>query len=111
VTASATIGRSGLDGQAGVPGRAASLEIGESEVCARRVGLDLHLFQHRYFDPKGLVSVGRPFLAVYDLEQAVHELCAGGFPDLDELLKESLLEPVHPDEVSEFFGRHALDGH
>jgi hypothetical protein len=69
------------------------------------------LFQHRYFDPKGLVSVGRPFLAVYDLEQAVHELYAGGFPDLDELLTESLLEPVHPDEVSEFFERHALDGH
>jgi predicted phosphodiesterase len=46
----------------------------------------------------------------YDLEQAVHELRAGGFPDLDELLKESLLEPVDPDEVSEFFERQALDG-
>jgi predicted phosphodiesterase len=46
----------------------------------------------------------------YDLEQAVQELRAGGFPDLDELLKESLLEPVDPDDVSEFFERQALGG-
>jgi predicted phosphodiesterase len=46
----------------------------------------------------------------YDLEEAVRELRAGGFPDLDELLKESLLEPVDPDDVSEFFERQALDG-
>jgi predicted phosphodiesterase len=45
----------------------------------------------------------------YDLERAVQELRAGGFPDLDELLKESLLEPVAPEEVSEFFELQALD--
>lgn len=43
----------------------------------------------------------------YDLDRAVEELRAGGFPDLDELLKESLLEPVDPSEVSGFFEREA----
>jgi len=47
----------------------------------------------------------------YDLGHAIDELRAGGFPDLDEMLKESLLEPVDPDEVSEFFERQALAGH
>jgi len=44
----------------------------------------------------------------YDIERAVEELRAGGFPDLDDLLRESLLEPVDPEEVSEFFGRQAV---
>ncbi len=46
-----------------------------------------------------------------DLQETVDELRAGGFPDLDEMLKESLLEPADPDEVSEFFERQALGGH
>src|SRR5207248_5767334 len=33
----------------------------------------------------------------YDLDQAVAQLRAGGFPDLHEMLKESLLEPTDPD--------------
>jgi predicted phosphodiesterase len=44
----------------------------------------------------------------YDLEAALPELAAGNFPDLDEMLKESLLEPIDPDEVAEFFERQAL---
>jgi predicted phosphodiesterase len=43
----------------------------------------------------------------YDLQPAVDELRAGGFPDVDEMLKESLLEPIDPAEVSEFFERQA----
>ena len=46
----------------------------------------------------------------YDLERGLEELRAGGCPDLDEMLKESLLEPVDPDEVSEFFERQAAAG-
>jgi predicted phosphodiesterase len=44
----------------------------------------------------------------YDLDAAVEELRAGGVPDLDALLRESLLTPVDPDEVAEFFERQAL---
>ena len=44
----------------------------------------------------------------YDIEHAFEELRAGGFPDLEEMLKESLLEPIEPAEVSEFFERQAL---
>src|SRR5437588_3134885 len=43
----------------------------------------------------------------YDVDRAVAELEAGGFPDLREMLRESLLEPIDPDEVSEFFERQA----
>jgi putative phosphoesterase len=43
----------------------------------------------------------------YDLEAAVGELRAGGLPDLDDLLQESLLTPADPDEVAEFFERQA----
>ena len=39
----------------------------------------------------------------YDLEGALAEMRTGGFPDLDEMFKESLLEPAEPREVSEFF--------
>jgi predicted phosphodiesterase len=46
----------------------------------------------------------------YDLEQALEELRAGGFPDLDEMLRESLLDPADPDEVAEFFERQAETG-
>lgn len=43
----------------------------------------------------------------YDLDEALSELRAGGFPDLDEMLKESLVDPIDPREVSEFFERQA----
>lgn len=37
----------------------------------------------------------------YDWEPALAELRAGGLPELDEMLLESLLEPADPDEVAE----------
>lgn len=43
----------------------------------------------------------------YDLDHAVKELRAGGFPDVEEMLSESLLEPTDPDQVAEFFERQA----
>jgi len=39
----------------------------------------------------------------YDLDQGMSELRAGGFPDLDEMLQESLLEPMDADEVADLF--------
>jgi predicted phosphodiesterase len=44
----------------------------------------------------------------YNLDRALAELRAGGFPDLDEMLRESLLVPIDPDEVANFFERQAL---
>ena len=44
----------------------------------------------------------------YDLEAAIAELRGGGFPDVEGLLQESLLEPMDPDEVADFFERQAL---
>jgi predicted phosphodiesterase len=46
----------------------------------------------------------------YDLDAALDELRAGGFPDLDEMLDESLLAPVEPDDVAAFFERQAVGG-
>lgn len=46
----------------------------------------------------------------YDVDAALEELRAGGFPDLDEMFKESLIEPIDPDEVSVFFERQATGG-
>jgi diadenosine tetraphosphatase ApaH/serine/threonine PP2A family protein phosphatase len=46
----------------------------------------------------------------YDLERALEELRAGGFPDTDEMVKESLLEPIDPEEVSRFFEAMAVSG-
>jgi predicted phosphodiesterase len=43
----------------------------------------------------------------YDLAAAVIDLRAGGFPDLDEMLQESLFEPLDPDDVAAFFERQA----
>jgi len=43
----------------------------------------------------------------YDLERAVAELRTIGFPDLDEMLVESLLHPTDPDRVADFFERQA----
>lgn len=44
----------------------------------------------------------------YDVDEALRALRAGEFPDLDEMLKESLLEPADPDEVAGFFERQAV---
>jgi predicted phosphodiesterase len=43
----------------------------------------------------------------YDLDQAVAELGSGGFPDLKEIITDSLLDPVDPDQVAEFFEHQA----
>ena len=43
----------------------------------------------------------------YDLERALAAMRLGGFPDLEEMLRESLVAPLDPDEVSEFFERQA----
>jgi predicted phosphodiesterase len=45
----------------------------------------------------------------YDLEKAIRELQAGGFPDLKDMLRESLLEPMDPNQVSDLFERQALN--
>ncbi|MGH2841986.1 MAG: metallophosphoesterase family protein [Solirubrobacteraceae bacterium] len=39
----------------------------------------------------------------YDLDVALEELKASGFPEVEELLKESLIEPIDPQWVAEFF--------
>jgi predicted phosphodiesterase len=39
----------------------------------------------------------------YSLPAALEEMRRGGYPDLEELLGESLLDPADPDEVSRFF--------
>ncbi len=43
----------------------------------------------------------------YDLERALAKLRAGGFADVDEMAKESLLEPADPDRVANLFERQA----
>jgi hypothetical protein len=44
----------------------------------------------------------------YDVEAAVAEMRATGFPDVDEMiLRESLLEPADPQSVAEFFEERA----
>lgn len=43
----------------------------------------------------------------YDLDQALSELRASSFPDLEEMLRESLVDPIDPREVSELFERQA----
>jgi putative phosphoesterase len=39
----------------------------------------------------------------YDLDAAIARMRAGGHPDLDEWVRESLVEPVSPDEVTRYF--------
>ncbi len=43
----------------------------------------------------------------YDLDHAAAALRAAGFPDVEEMLSESLIEPTDPDQVAEFFERQA----
>lgn len=46
----------------------------------------------------------------YDLQRALSTLRAGGFPDVDEMVRESLLEPIDPGWVADFFERQAAAG-
>lgn len=39
----------------------------------------------------------------YDIAAAVVEMRAGGFPDVDDMLQDSLIKPLAPDEVADFF--------
>jgi predicted phosphodiesterase len=55
-------------------------------------------------------GVPDPRVTDYDLDAAVSELRASGFPDLDEHLSESLLEPVDPDWVAAFLEHTAGRG-
>lgn len=52
-----------------------------------------------------IVDAGVPELRMtgYDLDAAMGELGASGFPDLDSHLADSLVEPVDPDWVAAFF--------
>jgi putative phosphoesterase len=52
-----------------------------------------------------LVDDGEPLprRTAYDVPAAVAALRAGGFPDFDELVRQSLLEPVASDVVARFF--------
>ncbi len=56
-----------------------------------------------------IVDQGLPVLreTAYDLDAAVEELRASGFPDVDEHLTGSLLEPLGPEQVTAFFERSA----
>ena len=46
----------------------------------------------------------------YDLDEGLKELRAGGLPDVDEMLRESLLEPMNADEVADLFEGQATGG-
>jgi predicted phosphodiesterase len=48
-------------------------------------------------------GVPQPRETSYDLDAGLAELRASRYPDLDELLKDSLVEPIDPSEVSAFF--------
>jgi len=56
-----------------------------------------------------LVAGGEPELrrTDYDVDAAVADLRASGFPDVDELIRESLLEPVEADFVARHFEERA----
>jgi predicted phosphodiesterase len=45
----------------------------------------------------------------YDLNAAIERLRATGWPGVEEFLKNSFLEPMHPGRVSEFFERQAQE--
>jgi putative phosphoesterase len=58
-----------------------------------------------------VIENGQPELreTSYDLATALIELRSSGFPDLDEHLRESLLEPADPAEVAATFERSAAE--
>jgi predicted phosphodiesterase len=43
----------------------------------------------------------------YDVDRALQELAARGFPDLDEMLRESLLDPIDPAIVEDLYEQQA----
>jgi diadenosine tetraphosphatase ApaH/serine/threonine PP2A family protein phosphatase len=43
----------------------------------------------------------------YDIAEAMRTLTSAGVPDVEELVKESLLEPIGPRAASEFFENQA----
>ena len=43
----------------------------------------------------------------YDIDSAAAAMRAGGNPGTGELLRESLIKPIHPREVAELFERQA----
>jgi predicted phosphodiesterase len=45
----------------------------------------------------------------YNLDAAIQELRTAGFPDLDEVLTESLLEPIDPEKAARLFEHQASD--
>jgi predicted phosphodiesterase len=45
---------------------------------------------------------------LYDVADAAEQLSATEFPDVDEMLRESLTDPVDPDEVAAFFENLAM---
>jgi putative phosphoesterase len=59
-----------------------------------------------------LVEDGMPVLreTTYDLEAAVAELRASGYPDLDDMLGDSLIQPADPHWVAAFFEHQAGRG-
>jgi hypothetical protein len=59
-----------------------------------------------------IVTHGCPELreTKYDLSAAVNELCASGFPDLEEAIREALLAPIDPAWVTTFFEHQAGRG-
>jgi predicted phosphodiesterase len=46
----------------------------------------------------------------YDVDAAVAELCSSGFPDVDDQVRESFVDPVDPDWVAAFFEHGAGRG-
>ena len=45
----------------------------------------------------------------YDIDGAVRRFRRTGYPNVDEMLKESLIDPADPDEVAAFFEELASD--
>jgi hypothetical protein len=45
---------------------------------------------------------------IYDVTDAAEALRCTEFPDVDEMLRESLTDPVDPDEVAAFFENLAI---
>jgi diadenosine tetraphosphatase ApaH/serine/threonine PP2A family protein phosphatase len=52
-----------------------------------------------------IIDGGRPTMreTSYPIEPALEELRASGFPDVESLIRESLLEPIDPRAVAEYF--------
>jgi predicted phosphodiesterase len=55
-------------------------------------------------------GVPNPRETLYDLDAAIRELSASGFPDVEDMLGESLIEPADPEWVAAFFEHQAGRG-